>query len=191
MLAPVQRTRHRHGYPDHRKGNPGRHRRIHRNVDQRPQSGLSSSRSPFNPQCKGLPMSGPVHWHEGLFLQPHHLQTMQHHLLERYNAERKLSFIFPYGVIDMKMSADALENMLVRFDRLRVIMPSGLEVSFPDNADLPSLDIKQAFEASSNAFTVSLAVPLWYATRANAVDLAAGNTGGGTADWRVKRMYKV
>jgi type VI secretion system ImpJ/VasE family protein len=139
-------------------------------------------------------MSGPVHWHEGLFLQPHHLQTMQHHLLERFGAERKLGYVFPHGVVDMKMSADALENMLVRFDRLRVIMPSGLEVSFPDNADLPSLDIKAAFEASSNPFTVSLAVPLWYATRANAVDSAAGNTGaaaGGGAEWRVKRVYKV
>ena len=138
-------------------------------------------------------MSGPVHWHEGLFLQPHHLQTMQHHLLDCYGAERKLAFTYPYGVIDMKMSADALENMLIRFDRLRVIMPSGLEVNFPENADLPSLDIKQAFEASSNPFTVSLAVPLWYAPRANTVDPAAGNTGGGGggAEWRIKRIYKV
>ena len=63
-------------------------------------------------------MSGPVHWHEGLFLQPHHLQTMQHYFLERFGSERRLGYIFPYGVIDMKLSADALENMLVRFDRL-------------------------------------------------------------------------
>ncbi len=145
-------------------------------------------------------MSGPVHWHEGLFLQPHHLQTMQHFLLERFGSERRLGYVFSYGVIDMKLSADALENMLVRFDRLRVVMPSGLEVNFPENADLPSIDIKAPFEATSSAFTISLAVPLWYATRANAVDLAAGNTGGvpGGAsgagvggDWRVKRMYKV
>lgn len=138
-------------------------------------------------------MSGPVHWHEGLFLQPHHLQTMQHHLLDRIASERKLGIIFSHGVVDMKMSADALENMLVRFDRLRVVMPSGVEVNFPENADLPSLDIKAAFEASSNPFTVSLAVPLWYATRANTVDAAAGNTGGaaGGAEWRVKRLYKV
>ena len=140
-------------------------------------------------------MPGPVHWHEGLFLQPHHLQSMQHHLLERFGGERKLSFVFPYGVVDMKLSADALENMLIRFDKLRVIMPSGLEVSFPDNADLPSLDIKAAFEASSNAFTVSLAVPLWYATRANSIDpTASANSnapGGGGAEWRVKRIYKI
>src|ERR1043165_6099462 len=137
-----------------------------------------------------MPSIGQVHWHEGLFLQPHHLQAMQRSLLEQSIGERKLAFPYPYGLVDAKISADALENMLVRFDRLRVIMPSGLEVNFPENAELPSLDIKQPFESSSNAFTVKLAVPLWYATRANTVDPAAGNTGGG-GDWRVKRIYKV
>jgi type VI secretion system ImpJ/VasE family protein len=132
-------------------------------------------------------MSGPVHWHEGLFLQPHHLQTMQHHLLERINSERRLGYVFPHGVVEIRLSVDALENMLVRFDKLRVIMPSGLEVNYPENAELPSLDISQAFQASSNGFTVSLGVPLWYATRANTVDPAAGNAG----DWRVKCVYKV
>jgi type VI secretion system ImpJ/VasE family protein len=137
-------------------------------------------------------MSGPVHWHEGLFLQPQHLQTMQHHLLERIASERRLGYIFPYGVAEMKLSADALESRLIRFDRLRVVMPSGIEVSFPDNAELPSLDINQAFEANSAPFTVSLAVPLWYAARANTVDPAAGNTGSaGGGDWRVKRIYKA
>ena len=135
-------------------------------------------------------MPGPVHWHEGLFLQPHHLQAMQHHLLERFGSERRLGTIHSHGVVDMKLSADALENMLVRFDRLRVVMPSGVEVNFPENAELPSLDIKAPFEGSSNAFTISLAIPLWYATRANSVDAAAGNTGG-SGDWRVKRLYKV
>src|SRR3954453_14413673 len=105
---------------------------------------------------------------------------MQRQLIEQSIGERRLAFPYPYGLIDAKISADALENMLVRFDRLRVVMPSGLEVNFPDNADLPSLDIKAAFEASSNPFTVSIAVPLWYATRANAVDVASGNTGAGS-----------
>ncbi len=143
-------------------------------------------------------MPGPVHWHEGLFLQPHHLQTMQHFVLDRINSERRLAYTFPYGVIDMKISADALENMLVRFDRLRAVMPSGIEVNFPENADLPSLDIKAAFEASSQPFTVSLAIPLWYDSRANAIDAAvngaaavSGGSGGGNGDWRVKRIYKV
>ena len=69
-----------------------------------------------------MPSIGQVHWHEGLFLQPHHLQAMQRALLEQSIGERKLSYPYSYGLIDAKISADALENMLVRFDRLRVVM---------------------------------------------------------------------
>lgn len=129
--------------------------------------------------------NGYVHWHEGLFLQPHHLQWMQRTLLGRFADERRLTWAYPYGTVEARLSPDALENMLVRFDRLRVVMPGGMEVSVPDSADLPALDIKQAFEAGSGSFTVLLGVPLWYATRGNAIEL------GGEADWRVKRQYRV
>ncbi len=129
--------------------------------------------------------SAQIHWHEGLFLQPHHLQYLQRQLLNRMVHERRLGWAYPYGVIESKLSADALENMLVRFDRLRVVMPSGVEVHVPVNADLPALDIKRPFEASSDAFTVSLGVPLWYADRGNTISQASED------DWRIKRIYRV
>jgi type VI secretion system ImpJ/VasE family protein len=125
-----------------------------------------------------------VHWHEGLFLQPHHLQTMQRFFLDRFTLERRFGWAYPYGVVESRLSADALENMLVKFDRLTVVMPSGLVVSIPDNADLPTLDIKEAFEAGQEAFTVFLGVPLWFAERANVI---ANRT---EDDWRVKRLYR-
>lgn len=140
---------------------------------------------------------GQVHWHEGLFLKPHHLQTMQRDLAEAGMRERRLAVQFPYGVIDLRLSTDALENMLVRIDRLRAIMPSGLEIDLPGNADIPALDIKRVFQASSGSFTVSLAVPLWQAARANTVDpIPAGGAGGAARravaeDARVKRLYRV
>src|SRR4051812_31756377 len=132
-----------------------------------------------------MPSIGQVHWHEGLFLQPHHLQAMQRALLEQSIGERKLSYPFSYGLIDAKISADALENMLVRFDRLRVVMPSGLEVNVPENAELPALDIKEAFASGSGSFGIRLAVPLWYAGRGNTIET------NGEEDWRTKRLYKV
>ncbi len=132
-----------------------------------------------------MALNGHVHWHEGLFLQPHHLQTMQRGLMETVASERRLSWAYPYGLVEARLSGDALENMLVRFDRLRVIMPSGLEVNFPDNADLPALDIKKAFESGSQGFTVSLGVPVWYPSRGNSIEL------GAEGDHRVKRLYRV
>ncbi len=131
-----------------------------------------------------MPSIAQVHWHEGLFLQPHHLQAMQRQLLEQSITERRLAFPFPYGLIDAKISADALENMLVRFDRLRVVMPSGLEVSVPDNAELPALDIKQAFASGSGSFGLSIAVPLWYSGRGNTIETT------GKDDWRTSEFTR-
>src|SRR3989440_9529721 len=73
--------------------------------------------------------------------------------------------------------------MVVQFDQLRVVMPSGLEVTFPESADLPPLDIRQAFLGSSAPFTVSLGVPLWYGNRANALEMngQAGRASDGAA----------
>jgi len=90
---------------------------------------------------------------------------------------------YPYGIIEARVSDDQLENMRVSFDRLRAIMPSGVEVNVPDNATLPSLDIKEAFASSSGPLTVSLAVPLWSSSRGNVIQ------DGAEHDWRAKRMY--
>ncbi len=126
-----------------------------------------------------------VHFNEGLFLQQHHLQIMQRHILSRLGAMRPLAFSYPFGLIESQVSAESLKNQLVRFERLHAIMPSGLEVRFPESADIPSLSIKQAFEARTGSMTIFLAVPLWSAERANVV------TGDGKDQWMVKSIYRV
>ncbi|MCA8981726.1 MAG: type VI secretion system baseplate subunit TssK [Planctomycetes bacterium] len=129
--------------------------------------------------------SGHVHWHEGLFLQPHHLQALQRNLVQAAGAERRLAWAYPYGLIEAKLSSDELENMRVRFERLRLVLPNGIEVNVPETTDLPPLDIKQAFETGTGSFRISIGVPLWYARRGNAIELGSGD------DWRAKRQYRV
>lgn len=126
-----------------------------------------------------------LHWHEGLFLQPHHLQAMQRQTHERLTLERRLGWSYPYGVIEARPASDALENMQVRFERLVVVMPGGAIVDVPGNADLPALDIRRALAASAGAITISLAIPAWQAARANTLDQRTGD------DARVKRIFKV
>jgi type VI secretion system ImpJ/VasE family protein len=110
---------------------------------------------------------------------------MQRNTLEKVARQRRLFSGYPYGVIEAKVSDDQLENMRVSFDRLRLIMPSGLEVNVPDNAHLPSLDIKQAFASTSGALTISIGVPIWYPSRSNVIDKADEQ------DWQAKRTYRV
>jgi type VI secretion system protein ImpJ len=125
-----------------------------------------------------------VHWHEGLFLLPHHLQRLQRSLGEDHWAERRLNWAYPYGLVEARLSSDDLENMRVRFDHLHAIMPSGEEVRFPRGAELPAIDIKQAFE-SRGRFVVYLGLPLWFDARANCV------SSGQTGDARTKILYRV
>jgi predicted component of type VI protein secretion system len=42
-------------------------------------------------------MSIRIHWQEGLFLQPHHLQRMQKSIEDEAASERRLSWPYPYG----------------------------------------------------------------------------------------------
>ena len=130
-------------------------------------------------------MSVKIHWQEGLFLQPHHFQRMQRSLEDEIASERRLAWPYPYGVIEARLSRDELENKRVRFDKLRAIMPSGLEVNYPAAAELPSLDIAQAFSKGAGSFTVSLGVPLWQESRANTVPVTHD------ADTRVKLLYRI
>src|SRR4051794_13660806 len=129
-------------------------------------------------------MSIKIHWQEGLFLQPHHLQRMQKSIEDKISSDRRLGWASPYGVIKARLSRDELENKRVRFDKLRVIMPSGVEVNYPAAAELPSLDIAQMFAKGSGSFTIYLGVPLWQNNRANTVPIAS-------SDSRAKLMYRI
>lgn len=126
-----------------------------------------------------------VHWHEGLFLLPQHFQLLQRGITEQFGSERRLSWAYPYGVIDAKLSHDDLENFRIRFDRLHVVMPGGVHLSYPGNADLPSLDIREAFAANPKGFTVYLGLPHFFSQRANTLD-SDELTGA-----RVKILYRV
>jgi type VI secretion system protein ImpJ len=130
-------------------------------------------------------MSLDIHWHEGLFLQPHHLQRMQKTIHDSVCAERKLAWAYPYGVLEARVSRDELENKRIRFDRLRAIMPSGQYIDYPENAELPSLDIKPALDKSGGGFKLFLGVPLWQNARANTLKSA------GDADSRAKLLYRI
>lgn len=135
-------------------------------------------------------LPGDVHWHEGLFLRPQHLQFMQRGMVERFASARQMAWSYPYGVISADVASDELKNGYVRFRRLHAVMPSGLEVQIGGRetegaADLAALPIKSAFEAARGGMLVYLAVPLWSETGANVVEQSADD------DWRAKRRYRV
>jgi type VI secretion system protein ImpJ len=127
----------------------------------------------------------PIHWYEGLFLQPHHFQSMQRHFADAIAAERRRLWAYPYGVLKMRLSDADLENHRIRFDELHAIMPSGLEVRVPENADIASLNIKEALAAANGALPISVGVPIRQPAGRSVIE------GGAEGDWRTKRLYRT
>lgn len=126
-----------------------------------------------------------IHWHEGLFLQPHHFQRMQRGFLEQLQGQQRLIAPYPYGVIEARIAVDALADFRLHFDYLRVLMPGGQEVRVPENADLPDLQLKPLLAGSPGGATIHLGLPVWHNKRANALDV------GPMADVRAKLLYRV
>jgi type VI secretion system protein ImpJ len=126
-----------------------------------------------------------IHWHEGLFLQPQHLQRMQQDYQDLANRDRRLYWPHSYGIIEAQLSPDELANFRLRFDSLRVLMPSGREVCFPENADLPSLDLKPILASSSGSAMIFLGLPVWQEKRANTIET------GRAVDTSAKLIYRV
>lgn len=126
-----------------------------------------------------------IHWHEGLFLQPHHFQRLQRFTQELIHQDRRLTWSYPFGVVESRLSPDELANFRLRFDYLRVIMPNGVEICFPDNADLPSLDLKPILSSSAGGVTIFLGLPLWQEKRANTIDATR------PLDARARLLFRV
>ena len=70
-----------------------------------------------------------VHWSDGLFLQPHHMQQLQNSMIDVQQKSFMLSTFYTYGLIDFKIDEEALEGMRFVVKKLSAVMPNNLSVS--------------------------------------------------------------
>jgi len=117
-----------------------------------------------------------VHWHEGLFLQSHHLQLMQENLLNQNRLDRHFYSYYPFGLVDIEFAENTLENFIIQINSIAAIMPSGVEVNTPGNTEIPALNIKHLLEERREIITIFLAVPVWTKNEANTVEMSDENS---------------
>ncbi len=100
-----------------------------------------------------------VHWHDGMFLRPHHFQAAERY--GRHIAQRHEQWAMHYGwgLAEIDIDPDALANHRFAVRSLRARMRDGTAVVVPEDGLLPALDLKPALEAEPSA-TVLLAVPV-------------------------------
>jgi type VI secretion system protein ImpJ len=114
----------------------------------------------------------PVHWYEGLFLRPHHLQAADRHEAEFLTTWGRWDNPYNYGLQAIEFSQEALANYQFELRTIRARMRDGTLVDLgvgnePDRLDLRgpareaakiSADLESAFE-KENLLRVYLAVP--------------------------------
>jgi type VI secretion system ImpJ/VasE family protein len=110
------------------------------------------------------------HWNDGQFLQPHHFQYQQKILADYVRLNRRLIMHYPYGLIDLELDLEALEENRIAVKRFSAIMKNGLELSMPGNCILKPLDLSEALKGNPEKLTVYVAVPDWSELEANLAD---------------------
>lgn len=122
----------------------------------------------------------PVHWSEGMFLRPHHMQAADRYWAETLQNSEHWDHEYNYGVRTIEISDEAIGNYQFQVNvchaRLRdgtqIVIDAGQE---PDRVELkeafdrlrmPVADLEEAF-ANESTVTVYLAVPKLRMGRAN------------------------
>ncbi len=108
-----------------------------------------------------------VHWHEGMFLRPHHFQTEQRYWLSAGARNSKWDDHHNWGLRSFNLDADALANNHFAVHALGARLRDGTIVSIPEDGVLAELELKEALEQDQR-LTVYLALPTMDLAKSNA-----------------------
>ncbi len=107
-----------------------------------------------------------VHWHEGMFLRPHHFQLDERFWTEQANRCVAWDHHYCWGLRSIDLDTAALSNYRLVVRSLQARMADGTLVAAPGDVTLPVRDLRAAL-ARESSLTVYLALPLMQAARAN------------------------
>ncbi len=121
-----------------------------------------------------------VHWSEGMFLRPHHLQAGQRWFenLVRTGLDSTRPYCWGFGAL--QIAADPLENFTLRLDRCDLRLKDGTWLRIPDNTEVDPLNFKDALDQAQGHLEIFFGVPTFQEVRANSVSLENPESTTGT-----------
>lgn len=114
----------------------------------------------------------PVHWHEGMFLRPHHFQAADRFAARVLAQNIQMIRWHGWGLERCVIDLDALGAFRLVVRNLEARFRDGTTVVLPDDAPSPDLDLKPAFLDRTN-LPVFLAIPKWRPGQPNLVTSTA------------------
>jgi len=99
-------------------------------------------------------------WNEGMLLTPHHFQQWDNYHEELLNSRVRSIMQHEYGVIELRVSGEAVANGNFQIATCRAVMPDGLFVNVPDAEAVPEArPVAGHFPVEAERLGVHLAIP--------------------------------
>jgi len=104
---------------------------------------------------------GPIFWHQGLFLQPHHFQLFDRSV--RMLLDPIHDYMAPHfwGVGDMEIRQASLGTRSFQVAKGEFLFPDGTFVAYPGNALVGPRHFEDAWVAGGKPFTIFLGLRKW------------------------------
>lgn len=112
-----------------------------------------------------------IHWHEGMFLRPHHLQAAQRQLETVFRSSLEAVRPFAWGFVELQIAPEPLENFTLRVDRCGLRLKDGTWVRVPDNTEVTPVNFEAALGTGGGLVEIFLGLPYMQDVRANSVPL--------------------
>ena len=118
--------------------------------------------------------NSPIHWHQGQFVRPQHLQASDRYWAEHHHTSERWDHSYGYGLHAFDYSRDALANNVFRVEQLEARMRDGTMVCLEQGQDL-EINLKEYFDPKAKAqaetsILIQLAVPKLNLGAANVAD---------------------
>lgn len=97
-----------------------------------------------------------VHWHEGLFLRPQHLQAWDRHWQEVTTAADRWQSPHSYGIAQISINPDALSAGFFQLDSVRARTLEGTLIELTLGEGTQRLDLRPAFARLENDETATI-----------------------------------
>jgi type VI secretion system protein ImpJ len=114
----------------------------------------------------------PIHWHEGMFLRPHHFQAAERFTARLVDQNTRFVQWHAWGYRRCVIDTEALGGFRFVVRELEARFRDGTVLSLPDDAPLPDVDLKPAF-LGRTSLDLYLAIPVLRSGQPNVVQSTA------------------
>src|SRR5437667_9973800 len=90
-----------------------------------------------------------VHWNEGMFLRPHHLQAAHRFTSDQLHRSSQFDQHYNWGLRAIEIDKEALANHRLVVRSLQIRLRDGTIVYVPEDGELPEIDLKAALTGES------------------------------------------